>query len=148
MSYERQRGNGNGKSWSLRFFLLAINLLLFFLLLQISFLQTTGLILLGVSVVILLIKYFRRRVSNNNTESKDSVADLLPLVKKYIRINKRYVLASILGLSLAILVFSQILLLANGGSSNTYFQTLSSGQTPVLSHKFSKLLLRLPKMLI
>jgi len=130
VNYERMGNGDSSKSWALRFFLLAINLFLIFLVVNLPSMQKYSLIFMVLTIVIMLFKYARRR-SKSEYAQEDDIRDLFPLVKKYIRINRKYLIASILGLSIAIMVISQIILLSNASTGTSYNQILADGNVPM-----------------
>jgi len=127
--YNRQNGNNQPKPWSLRLFILGINLILLFLILDTPLLQRIGLILIGISLVLGCISYIKHRF-NGNTTTNDSVRDIFPLVRKYLKVNRRFLLASTLGLIIAIMVISQIYVVSESTTGNIYSEIFQNGVTP------------------
>ncbi|MHA2503471.1 MAG: FtsX-like permease family protein, partial [Candidatus Kariarchaeaceae archaeon] len=127
--YERSGNEKTARSWPLRLFLLAMNLFLLSLILDFPVFRMVSLyIMIGT----LLLVIFRVVIRGNKRPDRDNPRDIPVLIWKYLRINRKFMLASILGLLLAIMVISQIVILSNSTSGGAYNDIFQQGTVPLV----------------
>ena len=128
-NYERQSSKFNGKTKSLSVFLFLINLYVVLLIIDIPQSDTFMLFCLISAFLIVLFKFVQ--TSLRNKIGDDDIRDISPLISKYLKINRRYLLVSIIGIILAITVISQIILLTSAPIGNIYQDALDDGEIPL-----------------
>ncbi len=128
-NYERQSSKFNGKTKSLTVFLFLINLYVVLLIIDIPQSDNFMLFCLISAFLIVLFKFVQ--TSLRNKIGDDDIRDISPLISKYLKINRRYLLVSIIGIILAITVISQIILLTSAPIGNIYQDALDDGEIPL-----------------
>ena len=128
-NYERQTSKLSGKSKSLTLFLFLINLYVILLIIDIPQSDNFMLFCLISAFLIVLFKFIQ--TSFRNKVGDDDIRDISPLISKYLKINKRYLLVSIIGIILAVTVISQIILLTSAPIGNIYQEALDDGEVPL-----------------
>lgn len=94
-------------------FFIGLNTYLLFLLLDYSFLKTTSFYILGISLLIFIFEHIAKQRRNAAYHSKSNPVDVLRIMWKYLKINRRYILISAVGLILATVMISQTMLTAS-----------------------------------
>lgn len=111
------RKNNNtktGKSWFFKFVLIEINLTLIYLIIELE----QVLLLIGImGLMILIVGIFNIMKSNSSSkykeQTKSDLADMIKLSIRYLKMNKKYLIASSFGLVLALLVISQSFIMSS-----------------------------------
>lgn len=121
------------KSWSLILFAIGLNSLILYILLdELIFLRVAGIGFLITSLIGLK-AYSDSRSANNKSpiekQHKSGIIDSINLIRKYIYINKKYTLASIVGLLLAILVISQVMIVSNSFQQSSFEKYIEGNDT-------------------
>ncbi|MCE7736607.1 MAG: FtsX-like permease family protein [Candidatus Heimdallarchaeota archaeon] len=121
------------KSWSLILFAIGLNSLILYILMdELIFLLVGGVAFLITSLLGLKAYVDSRSANNNSNITKpyqSSLLDSISLVRKYIYINKKYTLASIIGLLLAILVISQVMIVSNSFQQSSFENYIEGNDT-------------------
>ncbi|MCY3410942.1 MAG: FtsX-like permease family protein [Candidatus Heimdallarchaeota archaeon] len=103
--------NRKQKSYSLKLFMFSINLYLIFFLLNIRFFLNAGHVFAVIAVILIIDDINKLKQKSSRFQSNSSILDSISLAKKYLSINRVYLVAGVLGLIIATVVISQASLL-------------------------------------
>ncbi|MFW9994687.1 MAG: hypothetical protein ACFFD4_21775, partial [Candidatus Odinarchaeota archaeon] len=141
MSTNRISEQDTGKLWLIGLFLVTLNIFLFYLLLEyIELLYVT----IGLAVLTFLLwitPIIRLRISKKiiNLNTRASIRDLIWLSRKYISINKKFILTSVIGLVLATTVISQTVLFSSSHKQESFDQFIATADTNALKIEIKEL---------
>lgn len=111
--YSTQRMVKRGdKSRSLKLFAITINVYLLYLLFQVRFFLNAGYFFTVITVIFVLVEIMKRRRDRSVFHSNLSSYDIMRMATKYLRINRIFLVATILGLILSTIVISQTSLMS------------------------------------
>lgn len=111
--YSTQRMVKRGeKSRSLKLFAITINIYLLYLLFQVRFFLNVGYFFTVITVIFVLVEIMKRRRDRTVFHSNLSSYDIMRMATKYLRINRIFLVATILGLILSTIVISQTSLMS------------------------------------
>ncbi len=112
-----------------RLFLLSLNSYLLYLLLQLRFLLNLGHIFAGTLIFFILIGVIKNhKTLKNSTPPLDTIR----LSTKYLKVNKIYIFASVIGLILATVVISQTMLLTSSYQKDTFNDIMKDADKSLL----------------
>lgn len=113
MTYERYQG-GSKRSWVMITLSIALNALIFYIIIQADIFRSITI----VASVVLLVLIIRKLIQNWLRRRKDTgilavphsgkAIDGVKIIRKYLKINRKYLLATTIGLVLALLVIAQV----------------------------------------
>jgi ABC-type lipoprotein release transport system permease subunit len=110
------------RSWPLRLFLIAINLFLFYLLMDYRPLEIYSYYIGSISLFLVILKQIKKQKISKTYKSriKPSLFDVFAVTKKYLLVNKKYIAASVFGLLLATIIISQTMLISSSYEQDSF----------------------------